>query len=217
MTTEQLSARLSKAVKQEEVTDWGTEEPRRPCHSSSEPITHPTVRHTGMYVQKHARANTYTPVLPFPRAHIFRCQQKKSILTNLHLAENCMWIRVIALSRYCSFNKIKLFFFSVLNKWWRAGISYISACQQWLGQACDLWPLTVKLTLPPVRCCAKCQERPLILSCSLVSCSVAEYLSGPDQCTYIPSSAQISLLQAVLHRDAVGQLTYSVRMLHPPT
>lgn len=123
-----------------------------------------------------------------------------------------MWICVIALSRYCRFNKIKLFFFSVLNKWWCAGISYISACQQWLGQACDLWPLTVKLTLPPVRCCAKCQERPLILSCSLVSCSVAEYLSCLDQCTYIPSSAQISLLQAVLHR---GRPTYLLRQNAP--
>lgn len=59
----------------------------------------------------------------------------------------------------------------------------LSTCQQRLGQACDPWPLTVKLTLPPVGCCAKCQERPLILSRCLVGHSAPDYLSCPDQST----------------------------------
>lgn len=53
------------------------------------------------------------------------------------------------------------------------------------------WPLTVKLTLPPVGCCAKCQEWPLILSRCLVGHSAPDYLSCPDQSTYIPASAQL--------------------------
>lgn len=66
-------------------------------------------------------------------------------------------------------------------------VLYLSACQQCLGQAHDLWPLTVKLTLLPLGCCAKCQERPLIPSRRLVDRWAADYLSRPC----IPASAQI--------------------------
>lgn len=78
--------------------------------------------------------------------------------------------------------------------------------QQCLGQAYDLWTLTVKLTLPPLGCCAKCQERPLILSCCLVDCSPAHYFSRPDWRCHIPNSAQIRCGQT-------GPPTYSARVL----
>lgn len=86
-------------------------------------------------------------------------------------------------------------------------VLYLSACQQWLGQACDPWPHTVKLTLPPVGCCAKCQKRPLILSCCLLGHSAPDYLSCPDQCTYIPSSPA----------RTEDHLLNSASMLHRPT
>lgn len=70
-------------------------------------------------------------------------------------------------------------------------VLYLTARQQHSGQACDPWPLTVKLTLPPVGCCAKCQERPLILSCCLVGHSAPNYLSCPDQCSCILRSARL--------------------------
>lgn len=66
-------------------------------------------------------------------------------------------------------------------------VLYLSAYLQCLGQAHDLWPLTVKLTLLPLGCCAKCQERPLIPSRRLVDRWAADYLSRPC----IPASAQI--------------------------
>lgn len=93
-------------------------------------------------------------------------------------------------------------------------VLYLSACQQWLGQACDLWPLAVKLTLPPVGCCAKCQERPLILSCCLAGHSAADYLSCPDQCTDIPCSAQICYR---LSCTETRPPTYSSRTNRHPT
>ncbi len=83
------------------------------------------------------------------------------------------------------------FFFSLLCFSCRIAILKhtlnLSACQRRLGQARDPWPLTVKLTLPPVACCAKCQERPLILSCCLVGHSAPDYCSSPDHvATYQP-------------------------------
>lgn len=168
-----------------------------------------------MHVQTHA-ALAYTQVLSSPDTPIFRYIQKWSMFNQ----STSIWkLHVFICGEFVlCFSDIRGFY--EINDLWEGSlffifnrmvvlkdVLYLSACQQWLGQACDLWPLTVKLTLPPVGCCAKCQERPLILSRCLVGHSAADYLSCPDQCTYIPRSAQICCR---LSCTETGPLEYSI-------